>query len=78
MSFKFVCLVIQTSKLKTQNFSGGVDRAAREHAQPPEQRLLVRAKQLFRQALERRVRETVASPLDLREELSWLLGSMNA
>jgi RNA polymerase sigma-70 factor (ECF subfamily) len=39
---------------------------------------LVRAKQLFRQALERRVRETVASSLDLREELAWLLGSTNA
>ncbi|MBL8896876.1 MAG: sigma-70 family RNA polymerase sigma factor [Planctomycetes bacterium] len=36
---------------------------------------LVRAKQLFRQALERRVRETVASPLDLRSELAWLLGN---
>ncbi len=35
---------------------------------------LVRAKQLFRQALERRVRETVVDPIELREELAWLLG----
>jgi RNA polymerase sigma factor (sigma-70 family) len=35
---------------------------------------LVRAKQLFRQALEHRVRETVTDPGELRAELGWLLG----
>ena len=39
---------------------------------------LVRAKQLFRQALERRVRETVADAQELREELDWLLGQGGA
>lgn len=35
---------------------------------------LVRAKQLFRAALQRRVRETVSSPIDQQAELVWLFG----